>query len=129
MTMDVRRIEDDAPIVEHNGTVPVWWMIKSREFKDLTDGGYLELVNEFEVAGGGAVEPHSHPTHEFYYVTSGRGIMRIEDSEQEISQGDLVYIPPNKVHTLRPISEHAPIHCFCFAIGVQGAGPIDYTHH
>ena len=51
--MDVRSIEDVAPIVEHNGTVPVWWMVKSREMKDITDGGFLELVNEFEVAGGG----------------------------------------------------------------------------
>ncbi len=48
MALDVRSIEDVAPIVEHNGTVPVWWMIKSREFKDITDGGFLELVNEFE---------------------------------------------------------------------------------
>jgi quercetin dioxygenase-like cupin family protein len=127
--MDVRNIRDAAPIVEHNGTVPVWWMVPSRSMKDMTDGGFLELVNEFEVAGGGYVEPHSHPTHEFYYVMSGRGIMRIEDDEREISQGDLVHIPPDKVHTLRPVTDHAPIHCFCFAIGVPGAGPIDYTNH
>jgi hypothetical protein len=38
--MDVRSIEAKAPVVEHNGTVPVWWMIESREFKDITDGGY-----------------------------------------------------------------------------------------
>ena len=37
--MDVRSIEAKAPVVEHNGTVPVWWMIESREFKDITDGG------------------------------------------------------------------------------------------
>ncbi|MFZ0666118.1 MAG: cupin domain-containing protein [Acidimicrobiales bacterium] len=127
--MDVRNIRDAAPIVEHNGTVPVWWMVPSRSMKDMTDGGFLELVNEFEVAGGGYVEPHSHPTHEFYYVMSGRGIMRIEDDEREISQGDLVHIPPDKVHTLRPVTDNAPIHCFCFAIGVPGAGPIDYTNH
>ena len=54
--MDVRNIEDVAPVVEHNGTVPVWWMVNSREMKDLTDGGFLELVNEFEVAGGGYVD-------------------------------------------------------------------------
>jgi quercetin dioxygenase-like cupin family protein len=127
--MDVRNIRDAAPIVEHNGTVPVWWMVPSRSMKDMTDGGFLELVNEFEVAGGGYVEPHSHPTHEFYYVMSGKGIMRIEDDEREISQGDLVHIPPDKVHTLRPVTDNAPIHCFCFAIGVPGAGPIDYTNH
>lgn len=127
--MDVRNIRDKAPVVEHNGTVPVWWMVESREMKDLTDGGFLELVNEFEVAGGGYVEPHSHPTHEFYYVMSGRGIMEIEGDVREISQGDLVHIPPDKVHTLRPVTEHAPIHCFCFAVGVKGAGPINYTTH
>ena len=127
--MDVRNIRDQAPVVEHNGTVPVWWMIESREMKDRTDGGFLELVNEFEVAGGGYVEPHSHPTHEFYYVMSGRGIMDIAGDVREIGQGDLVYIPPDKVHTLRPVSDHAPIHCFCFAIGLKGAGPINYTTH
>ena len=127
--MDVRSIEDVEPVVEHNGTVPVWWMIKSREFKDITEGGFLELVNEFEVAGGGYVEPHSHPTHEFYYVLNGRGIMQIGDEEREIRQGDLVHIPPDVVHTLRPVSDHAPIHWFCFAIGVKDSGPIDYTNH
>jgi quercetin dioxygenase-like cupin family protein len=129
-SVDVRSIEDVEPIVEHNGTVPVWWLVKSREMKEITDGGFLELVNEFEVAGGGYVEPHSHPTHEFYYVLNGRGTMIIEGEEdREIRQGDLVHIPPDKVHSLRPVSDHAPIHCFCFAVGVKGAGPIDYTNH
>ncbi len=94
--MDVRNIRDIAPIVEHNGTVPVWWMVPSREMKDTTEGGFLELVNEFEVAGGGYVEPHSHPTHEYYYVMSGRGIMRIEDDEREIGQGDLCTSRPTR---------------------------------
>jgi quercetin dioxygenase-like cupin family protein len=97
--------------------------------KEITDGGFLELVNEFEVAGGGYVDPHSHPTHEFYYVTSGRGIMTVDGEDRDIAQGDLVHIPPDKVHSLRPVSDHAPIHCFCFAIGVKDSGPIDYTNH
>ena len=127
--MDVRSIEDVEPVVEHNGTVPVWWLFKAREMIEITDGGFLELVNEFEVPGGGHVDPHSHPTHEFYYVTSGRGIMTIEGEDRDVVQGDLVHIPPDKVHSLRPVSDHAPIHCFCFAIGVKDAGPIDYTNH
>ena len=126
--MDVRSIEDVAPEVEHDGTVPVWWLVKPREMFELTEGGFLELVSEFEVAGGAEVNPHSHPTHEFYYVTSGRGIMRIGDEEREIGQGDLVHIPPDAVHSLRPTGDE-PIHCFCFAVGVKGAGNIDYTSH
>ena len=127
--MDVRSINNVEPEVEHNGTVPVWYLVHPREMKQLTDGGYLELVNEFEVAAGGYVYPHEHPTHEFYYVTSGRGIMTIAGEEREIRQGDLVYIPPDTVHTLRPVSDHAPIHCFCFAVGVEGAGAVNYTDH
>ena len=42
--------------------------------------------------------------------------------------GDLIYIPPDQVHSLRPTGDTA-IRCFCFAVGVKGAGPIDYTTH
>ena len=83
---------------------------------EITKGGHLELVSEFEVAGGGFVDPHHHPTHEFYYVTAGRGLMEIEGEVREIRQGDLVHIPPNVVHSLRPVSDHVPIDCFCFAV-------------
>ena len=127
--MDVRSIVDVEPEVEHNGTVPVWYLVKPREMHDLTDGGSLELVNEFEVAPGSAVYPHEHPTHEFYFVMSGRGVMTVAGEDRDVSPGDLVYIPPDTVHSLKPISDHAAIHCFCFAVGVKDAPPIDYTNH
>src|SRR6201747_1810658 len=119
--MDVRSIEEVEPIIEHNGTVPVWWLVNPREMFDITDGGFLELVSEFEVAGGGLVDPHQHPTHEFYYVTSRRRLMPSGDEGREIGQGDLLHTPPDTVHSLRPVSDHAPIHCFCFAVGVKDA--------
>src|SRR6266849_5858214 len=68
--MDVRSIEQVAPVVEHNGTVPVWWLVEPREMKEITEGGFLGLV-----------------------------------------------------------SDHASIRCFCFAVGVRDAGPVDYTTH
>ena len=46
--MDVRSIVEVEPEVEHNGTVPVWYLVHPREMKAITDGGYLELINEFE---------------------------------------------------------------------------------
>jgi quercetin dioxygenase-like cupin family protein len=126
--VDVRNVATVEPEVEHNGTVPVWWLIKPEEMKAITDGGYLELANEFEVAVGGEVFPHTHPTHEFYFVMTGVGTMIINGEEQDVAPGDLVYIPPDAVHSLRTIGD-APIHCFCFAVGVKGAGDIDYTNH
>ena len=100
--MDVRSIVNVEPEVEHNGTVPVWYLVKPREMHDLTDGGSLELVNEFEVAPGSAVYPHEHPTHEFYFVMSGRGVMIVAGEDRDVTPGDLVYIPPDTVHSLRP---------------------------
>ena len=103
--MDVRSIEDVPASPEHQGTVPVWWLFKPREMRDETLGGHLELVSEFEVMGGGEVHPHSHPTFEFYYVLTGRGLMTIQGDTKEIRQGDLVKIPPNAVHSLKPEPE------------------------
>jgi quercetin dioxygenase-like cupin family protein len=126
--MDVRSIRDIAPSMEHQGTTAVWWLFKPREMLEQTAGGHLELIDEFEVAGGGEVHPHKHPTWEFYFVTQGRGVMTIEDETREITPGDLVLIPPDAVHSVRPISENAPIHCFCFAMGVAGSQPYDYSY-
>jgi mannose-6-phosphate isomerase-like protein (cupin superfamily) len=128
IAVDVRAIKDVEPEVEHNGTVPVWYLVHPREMKALTDGGYLELVNEFEVAAGGAVFPHSHPTHEWYFVMSGRGVMTVDGEDRDVEPGDFVYIPPDLVHSLRPTGGGA-IHCFCFAVAVKGAPEIDYTSH
>lgn len=127
--MDVRSIQTVKPVVEHNGTTPVWWLVKPREMYDLTKGGHLELIAEWEIAGGGEVFPHTHPTHEFYYVILGRGIITLEGEEREVGQGDLVYIPPDKLHSARPISEHAPLRAISFAVGVPDAGPVEYTRH
>ncbi len=126
--MDVRSIATVEPEVEHNGTVPVWYLVHPQEMRQLTDGGYLELVNEFEVAAGGAVFPHAHPTHEFYFVMNGRGVMTIDGEDRDVTAGDLVYIPPDKVHSLRPTGGGA-IHCFCFAVAVKGAPETNYKEH
>jgi mannose-6-phosphate isomerase-like protein (cupin superfamily) len=125
--MDIRRIEDRAPLLEHEGTTTVWYLYGVREAFDATAGGHLELVSEFEVAGGAAVHPHHHPTHEYYYVTSGHGLMTVEGETAPIAPGDLVTIPPGAVHSLTSATEHAPIHCFCFAVGEPGAPAVDYT--
>src|ERR1044071_7879993 len=109
--MDVRNVRTVEPEVEHNGTVPVWWLIRSQEMKEITDGGSLELANEFEVAVGGEVFPHTHPTHEFYFVMTGQGVMTIGYEQRDVAAGDLIYIPPDTVHSLRPTGGEK-IRCF-----------------
>jgi quercetin dioxygenase-like cupin family protein len=125
--MDIRSIQGTAPSMEHQGSVAVWWLVKPRELFEVTNGGFLELVSEFEIKGGESVHPHQHPTHEFYYVTNGRGIMKIGNEERAVYPGDLIHIPPDEMHSMWPISQNASIHCFCFAVAEKDAPPIDYS--
>src|SRR5258707_4278754 len=98
--MDVRNISAVEPVVEHNGTTPVWYLMPPGTMREFTAGGSLELVNEFEITRGGAVDPHTHPTHEFYYVLYRQGPMIIRDDSRGIRQGELGYISPNHGHSL-----------------------------
>ncbi|HKP17842.1 MAG TPA: cupin domain-containing protein [Gaiellaceae bacterium] len=125
--MDVRSIDQVPPLPMHHGTVPVWWLVEPRAMKQETAGGYLELVAEFEVAGGGHVDPHSHHTHEYYYVLNGRGIMTVDGEDRDVVPGDFIYIPPDKVHSLRPVSETAPIRALVFAVALADTPEIDYS--
>jgi len=127
--MDIRSIEKVEPSQEHKATSTVWWLVKPREMYEDTLGGHLELVSEFELKGGGKVNPHSHPLYEFYYVTSGKGYMQIDDEIELVSQGDLIKIPPDAVHSMWTFSETAPVRGFIFAVGVKDAPVIDYTSH
>jgi quercetin dioxygenase-like cupin family protein len=125
--VDVRSIDQVQPLPMHHGTVPVWWLVEPREMKGPTSGGYLELVAEFEVAGGGHVDPHSHHTHEYYYVLHGRGVMTVDGEDRDVVPGDFIYIPPDKVHSMRPASDTAPIRCIVFAIGLADTPELDYA--
>jgi quercetin dioxygenase-like cupin family protein len=125
--MDVRSIEQATPEGVHQNTVANWWLFKPRELKSETLGGYLEHVDEFVVAGGSEVHPHHHHTWEFYYVLSGRGMMTVDGASREVAQGDLVSIPPDAIHSLKPISDNAPIRCLAFAIGLKDTPEVDYV--
>ena len=58
--------------------------------------------------------------------------MVIGDEHRDVGPGDLVYIPPDAVHSLETKGDD-PIHCFCFAVGVEATGrsttpPTDHPH-
>ena len=125
--MDVRSIEGVPMVPMHQGTTPVWYLWEPRELREATLGGYIELAGEFVVEAGGRVQPHSHHTHEFYYVLGGRAIMTIEDDEREVVPGDMIHIPPDNVHSIRPLSPNASIRCFVIAFGLADTPEIDYA--
>jgi mannose-6-phosphate isomerase-like protein (cupin superfamily) len=125
--VDIRSIEQVQMLPMHHGTTPVWWLVEPRSMKEQTAGGYLELAAEFAVEAGGAVKSHSHHTHEYYYVLSGRGIMVVEEEEREVVSGDFIYIPPDTAHSIRTVSPTAPLRAFVFAVGLSDTPEYDYS--
>jgi quercetin dioxygenase-like cupin family protein len=104
--MDVRRAPDE-PIVEHGGTCSTFFMFHKETFRDESEGSYLEYISEFEIPAGERLEPHTHDTHEFYYMLTGNAMMDIEGEQQEVGPGDLIHIGRNEVHSIWPTGEQA----------------------
>lgn len=47
------------------------------------------------VKPGDISQLHSLSTSEVYYILEGKGIMHIDDEQQEVFPGDAIYIPPH----------------------------------
>jgi quercetin dioxygenase-like cupin family protein len=111
--MDVRNSKIE-PTIEHGGTCRTFFMVPKESMREETMGSYLEYVSEFEIAAGTNLEPHRHNTHEFFYMLSGKAMMQIEKEKREVVPGDLIYIPPNAVHSIWPLGDQ-PLRALAFA--------------
>lgn len=50
---------------------------------------------------GAAVGRHHHlVTEEIYYILRGQGLMTVGEESREVTEGDAVFIPRGKAHTL-----------------------------
>ena len=95
--MKVRSIHMVSSKSAHNDTVTQWGLFKEDEFLSTINGLNANIINP-----GTAVEPHRHESVEHvYFILSGVGIVRIGDEEQEVREGDAIYMPPRLPHNLR----------------------------
>lgn len=55
--------------------------------------------------GPGSGQPmHSHPeADQVYVIVAGNGVMRVDEEEQEVGPGTLVFIPPGANHAIRNV--------------------------
>ena len=75
---------------------------KLRGGVDLRDcASRIVALYETTLPSGQSIQPHYHPdAEELYYLLSGNGLMHIGDERREVESGDVIYIPPDKVHFL-----------------------------
>ena len=58
------------------------------------------------VLGAGDTDPQRpHREDEIYYVTSGRGVIRIGTEDRPVEAGSIVYVPPRVEHRFHSITE------------------------
>ena len=60
-----------------------------------------QSLAEARLPAGASTQEHYHAkTEEIYFITAGRGRMRIEGELSEVKAGDAVAIPPGRKHKL-----------------------------
>jgi mannose-6-phosphate isomerase-like protein (cupin superfamily) len=73
----------------------------AREIASPRNSGLKGLsIADIKVPAGVEVKPHHHHWEEVYFVTAGKGRMRVGDLVQDIEPGDAVIIPPDVWHSV-----------------------------
>ena len=107
--MDVKNLNDVPAFITKDGS----------EIRELLAHRNSAIRNqslaEARVPVAGSTEEHYHPqAEEIYYITHGRGRIRIEVEERDLDAGDAVAIPPGRRHKLwNTGSETLRLLCCC----------------
>jgi mannose-6-phosphate isomerase-like protein (cupin superfamily) len=93
--MRVGNLDDVAPFITLDGS----------EIRELAGRVSLPAANqslaEATVPVGGATTEHYHRvTEELYFFTAGRGRLRVDGEERDVTRGDCVVLLPGAVHKL-----------------------------
>ncbi len=52
------------------------------------------------------LKPHYHKERdEIYFIIRGKGIIKINEEEIEVKEGDAILIPKGSIHSIRPINK------------------------
>ena len=53
------------------------------------------------IQGGRASNRHVHESEEqLFYILKGRGVLRVGEEEEEVREGDMIYLPPKIPHQI-----------------------------
>jgi mannose-6-phosphate isomerase-like protein (cupin superfamily) len=105
--------------VKNLGEVPAFTTKDGSEIRELLAHRNscirAQSLAEARLPVGGATQEHFHPrTEEIYYITHGRGRMRIEGELREVKVGDAIAIPPGQKHKIWNIgNETLRLLCCC----------------
>ena len=115
--MEIKSRRNVEPVGMHQ-SLSVYCLVPKFSMHEETKNSYLELIDDFEVPVGEVCEPHYHNTHEYYFILEGNAVVQIEDEAKRVQPGDLIHIPPNKVHSIWPTGDKG-VRAVAIAVGWQ----------
>lgn len=76
-------------------------------WKDVADPLWGSAIAS--VRPGEATTPHSHDEAETFIVMSGSGLMRVGSESEELTTGDVVFIPKGETHQFTNVLTSEPL--------------------
>jgi mannose-6-phosphate isomerase-like protein (cupin superfamily) len=95
-----------------------------RENLGSRDGTHRVLgVWDTALQPGTMLDPHMHPdVEEVCYILEGDAEILVGDETSIVGPGQLVYIPPQQLHTIRPAG-NAPLRWITVAVALDAGNP------
>lgn len=95
--MIVRNLKDkevlETTYIAHGGAT-AQMILDRRVLKEI---GFLACAN---LEKGKAIETHSDPMEEIYFIMSGEGKMTVGDDSRHVVHGDAIWVPAGSSHSL-----------------------------
>ena len=88
--MIVKKIEEIEAFTGQEGT-----QIKQIFSPSETDNSIRYSIAHCTINPGKTSKPHVMKTSEIYYILEGKGVLHLEDEEQEVKKNDAIFVPPN----------------------------------
>ena len=85
--------EDVDPSMARDAKIQ--WLINEEK------GAINYALRRFRILPGGEIRRHQHPWEHEIYVLSGKGVIGCCDGEVEVTEGNFLFIPPDKPHWYR----------------------------
>ena len=94
----------------HNGTCRAYSLFTRDQMRYLLFGTMMTVPH--------VLGYHRHNSEAIYFIVSGMGFIKVAGEEQEVQDGDAVYIPPCIAHRCRTSLEGQPLNVFCQGVAV-----------
>jgi quercetin dioxygenase-like cupin family protein len=93
-----RDVKEEVVTKADSKKTTVRWLIKKE------DGSTRFATRRFEIESNGEIGLHGHPEEHHIYVLQGSAEFIGKNGEVMIvNKDDVVYIPPNETHSIKPI--------------------------